>query len=117
MNTVLYFIMSDADEKILSLEREYNSLFENRNRERRHRRYFNIGSIIGIIFIFVSTPYTKEFYTFFGTLGMGIIQGLTGLCVLMSVLFLLPGVRAEDNRKWEELNILKKKIQKMRKNK
>ena len=115
MNTVLYFIMSDADEKILSLEREYNSLFENRNRERRHRRYFNIGSIIGIIFIFVSTPYEKEFYTFFGTLGMGIIQGLTGLCVLMSVLFLLPGVRAENDRKWEEINILKKKIDKMKK--
>ncbi len=109
--------MSDEGEKILSLEREYNSLFEKRSRERSHRRYLNIGSIIGIIFIFVSTPYEKEFYTFFGTLGMGIIQGLTGLCVLMSVLFILPGVRAEDNRKWEELNILKKKIQKMRKNK
>ena len=55
--------MSDADEKISSLEREYNSLFEKESRERRHKRYLNIGSIIGIIFIFVSTPYEKEFYT------------------------------------------------------
>ena len=100
--------MSDADEKISSLEHEYNSLFEKESRNRRHKRYLNIGSIIGIIFLFVSTPYESEFYIFFGTLGMGIIHGLTGLCVLMSVLSLLPGVRAEDNRKWEELNILKK---------
>ena len=107
--------MSDADEKISSLEREYNYLFEKESTKRRHKRYLNIGSIIGIIFIVISTPYESEFYIFFGTLGVGIIQGLTGLCVLMSVLFLLPGVRAEDNRKWEELNILKKKINRMKK--
>ena len=102
-------------EKLEILEHEYQELLYTRSRERQHRRYLHIGSIIGIIFMFISTPFENEFYRFFGTLGMGLIQGVTGLCVLMSVIFLLPGVRAEDNRKWEELEIKKKELDKLRK--
>ena len=65
--------------------------------------------------MFISTSFESEFYRFFGTFGMGLIQGVTGLCVLMSVIFLLPGVRAEENRKREELEIKKKELDKLRK--
>ena len=108
--------MSDDDKKKLELlEDVYYELFTKESREQRHRRYCHIGSIIGIIFMFISTPFENEFYSFFGTLGMGLIQGVTGLCVLMSVIFLLPGVRAESNAKWQEIEEQRKKIDKLRK--
>ena len=108
--------MSDEDKKKLELlEEEYNELYTKESRERRHLRYCHIGSITGIIFMFISTPFENEFYSFFGTLGMGLIQGVTGLCVLLSVIFLLPGVRAESNAKWQYIEEQRKKIDKLRK--
>jgi uncharacterized membrane protein len=71
------------------LEDEIQELLIKENRENRHRRYLNIGAIIGIIFMFISTSNEDEFYSFFGTFGMGIINGVTGLCVLMAVIFLI----------------------------
>ena len=108
--------MSDDDKKKLEhLQDSYYELYTKESRERKHRRYFHIGSIIGITFMFISTPFENEFYSFFGTLGMGLIQGVTGLCFLMSVIFILPGVRAESNAKWQEVEEQRKEIERLRK--
>ena len=108
--------MSDVDKEELEfLEREYQELYIKESRERRHRRYLNIGAVVGIIFIIISTTFENEFYVFLGTLGMGILMGAAGLCILMSFIFLLPGVRAEENRKWEELEIKRRELDKLRK--
>ena len=100
------------------LEDEIQELLMKENRENRHRRYLNIGAIVGIIFMFVSTGNEDEFYSFFGTFGMGIINGVTGLCVLMAVIFLIARFTGGDenirqyeiDRKKEKLNELKKEI-------
>ena len=47
---------------------------------------------------------------------MGIIQALTGLCLLMSFIYLLPGVRQEAKDKWENVQEKKKQLDKLRKN-
>ena len=108
--------MSDSEkERFEILERKFEELYLKESRERRHLRYCHLGSITGIIFMFISTPFENEFYSFFGTLGMGLIQGITGLCVVLSVIFLLPGVRAESNAKWQEIEEQRKKIDKLRK--
>ena len=108
--------MSDYNEKeIESLEDEIQELQIKVFKEARHRRYLNIGAIIGIIFMFISTGNEDEFYNFFGTLGMGLINGVTGLCVLMAVIFLLPGVRDEERYKWKMINEKRKKIDKLKK--
>ena len=111
--------MSDYNEKeIESLEDEIQELQIKVSKEARHRRYLNIGAIIGIIFMFLSTGNEDEFYNFFGTLGMGLINGVTALCVLMAVIFLIArftgggeNIRQyEIDRKREKLNELRKEI-------
>ena len=111
--------MSDYNkEEISSLEDEIQELLIKENKENRHRRYLNIGAIIGIIFMFVSTGNEDEFYNFFGTFGMGIINGVTAICVLMAVIFLIArftgggeNIRQyEIDSKREKLDKLKKEI-------
>ena len=108
--------MSDYNkEEISSLEDEIQELLMKENRENRHRRYLNIGAIIGIIFMVISTSNEDEFYRFFGTFGMGIINAVTGLCLLMAVIFLIArftgggeNIRQyEIDRKIKRLNELK----------
>ena len=109
--------MSEADKKEIELlEEEIQELLMKENRENRHRRYLNIGAIIGIIFMVISTSNEDEFYRFFGTFGMGIINAVTGLCLLMAVIFLIArftgggeNIRQyEIDRKIKELDELKK---------
>ena len=105
-------------EEIELLENEIQELLIKENRENRHRRYLNIGAIIGIIFMVISTSNEDEFYRFFGTFGMGIINAVTGLCLLMAVIFLIARFTGGDenirqyeiDRKKEKLNELKKEI-------
>ena len=102
--------MSEADKREIELlEAEYLEEFLKADKERTHRRYLNIGAIAGIIFVFISTSFEKEFYTALGTLGMGILQGASGLCFLMAIIFLLPGVRDEDRYKWKLIEEKRKK--------
>ena len=106
------------NKEIELLEDEIQELLMKENRENKHRRYLNIGAIVGIIFMFVSTGNEDEFYSFFGTFGMGIINGVTGLCVLMAVIFLIARFTGGDenirqyeiDRKREKLNELRKEI-------
>ena len=111
--------MSEADKKeIEALENEIQELLMKDNKENRHRRYLNIGAIVGIIFMVMSTSNEDEFYRFFGTFGMSIINGVTGLCVLMAVIFLIARFTGGDenirqyeiDRKREKLNELRKEI-------
>jgi len=111
--------MSEADKKEIELlEEEIQELLMKENRENRHRRYLNIGAIIGIIFMVISTSNEDEFYRFFGTFGMGIINAVTGLCLLMAVIFLIArftgggeNIRQyEIDRKRKRLNELTKNI-------
>ena len=107
--------MSEADKKEIELlETEYWEVFLKADKERTHRRYLNIGAIIGLIFVFVSTSFENEFYGFFGTFGMGILQGVSGLCLLMAIIFLLPGVRDEERAKWNEIERKRKKIDELK---
>ena len=109
--------MSDYNEKeIESLEDEIQELLIKENKENRHRRYLNIGAVVGIVFMVISTSNEDEFYRFFGTFGMSIINGVTGLCILMAVIFLIArftgggeNIRQyEIDRKIKELDELKK---------
>ena len=63
----------------------------------------------------ISTSFESEFYKVFGTLGMGILNGAAGLCFLMAFISFLPGVRAERNSKWNDLEIKRKELEKLRK--
>ena len=48
--------MSEADKKEIELlEDEIQELLMKENREIRHRRYLNIGAIVGIIFMVISS--------------------------------------------------------------
>ena len=106
------------NKEIELLEDEIQELLMKENRENKHRRYLNIGAIVGIIFMFVSTGNEDEFYSFFGTFGMGIINGVTAICVLMAVIFLIArftgggeNIRQyEIDRKRKRLNELTKNI-------
>ena len=111
--------MSDYNkEEIEFLENEIQELQIKESRENKHRRYLNIGAVVGIVFMVISTSNEDEFYRFFGTFGMGIIYGITGLCVLMAVIFLIArftgggeNIRQyEIDRKIKELKKLKKDI-------
>ena len=107
--------MSEADKKEIELlETEYWEVFLKADKERTHRRYFNIGAIAGFIFVFISTSFEQEFYKVLGTLGMGILQGASGLCFLMAIIFLLPGVRDEERAKWDEIERKRIKIDELK---
>ena len=112
--------MSDYNEKeIESLEDEIQELLIKENKENRHRRYLNIGAVVGIVFMVISTSNEDEFYRFFGTFGMSIINGVTGLCILMAVIYLIArftgggeNIRQyEIDRKKRKLNELRKDIE------
>ena len=111
--------MSDYNkEEIEFLENEIQELQIKESRENKHRRYLNIGAIVGIVFMVISTSNEDEFYRFFGTFGMGIINAVIGLCLLMAVIFLIArftgggeNIRQyEIDRKREKLNKLRKEI-------
>lgn len=106
--------MSDYKKEIELLETEYWEAFLKADKERTHRRYLNIGAIAGIIFVFISTSFENVFYKVLGTLGMGILQGASGLCFLMAIIFLLPGVRDEERSKWKEIERKRKKIDELK---
>ena len=110
--------MSEADKREIELlEAEYWDVFLKADKERTHRRYFNIGAIAGFIFVFISTSFEQQFYKVLGTLGMGILQGASGLCFLMAVIFLLPGVRDEERAKWDEIERKRIKLDELKKSK
>ena len=110
--------MSEADRKeIESLENEIQELLMKENKENRHRRYLNIGAIVGIIFMVISTSNEDEFYRFFGTFGMSIINGVTGLCILMAVIFLIARFTGGgENIRQYEIDIKTKKLKELKEN-
>lgn len=110
--------MNEADRKeIESLENEIQELLMKENKENRHRRYLNIGAIVGIIFMVISTSNEDEFYRFFGTFGMSIINGVTGLCILMAVIFLIARFTGGgENIRQYEIDIKTKKLKELKEN-
>ena len=44
-------------EEIELLENEIQELLIKENRENRHRRYLNIGAVVGIVFMVISMPF------------------------------------------------------------
>ena len=110
--------MSEADRKeIESLENEIQELLMKENKENRHRRYLNIGAIVGIIFMVISTSNEDEFYRFFGPFGMSIINGVTGLCILMAVIFLIARFTGGgENIRQYEIDIKTKKLKELKEN-
>ena len=109
--------MSETDTKEIELlADEIQKLLIKENRENRHRRYLNIGAIIGILFMMISTSNEDEFYRFFGTFGMSIINGVTGLCVLMAVIFLIARFTGGgENIRQYEIDRKKKRLNELRK--
>ena len=110
--------MSEAEKReIESLENEIQELLMKENKENRHRRYLNIGAIVGIIFMVISTSNEDEFYRFFGTFGMSIINGVTGLCILMAVIFLVARFTGGgENIRQYEIEIKTKKLKELKEN-
>ena len=103
--------MSETEKRLIrELEIEYREEFLKADKERTHTRYFNIGAIAGFIFVFISTSFEQEFYKVLGTLGMGILQGASGLCFGMAIILNLPGVRDENRYKWKMIEEKRKKI-------
>ena len=103
-------------EEIELLENEIQELLIKENRENRHRRYLNIGAVVGIVFMVISTSNEDEFYRFFGTFGMGIINGIAGLCFLMAVIFLIARFTGGgENMRQYEIDIKKQKLNELKK--
>ena len=103
-------------EEIELLENEIQELLMKENRENRHRRYLNIGAVVGIVFMVISTSNEDEFYRFFGTFGMGIINGIAGLCFLMAVIFLIARFTGGgENMRQYEIDIKKQKLNELKK--
>ena len=109
--------MSDYNKReIEEIENEISELLIKEDRENRHRRYLNIGAVVGIVFMVISTSNEDEFYRFFGTFGMGIINGITGLCVLMAVIFLIARFTGGgENIRQYEIDRKKEKLDELRK--
>ncbi len=109
--------MSDYNKReIEEIENEISELLIKEDREKRHRRYLNIGAVVGIVFMVISTSNEDEFYRFFGTFGMGIINGITGLCVLMAVIFLIARFTGGgENIRLYEIDRKKRKLDELRK--
>ena len=102
-------------EELEFLEREYTELYTNASRQKKHLYYARVGSVIGIIFIMVSLTFENEFYVFFGTLGMSILNGAAGMCILLTIIFSLPGSRADEKHKWDMIEEKRKELDKLRK--
>ena len=109
--------MSDYNKReIEEIENEISELLIKEDREKRHRRYLNIGAVVGIVFMVISTSNEDEFYRFFGTFGMGIIQGVTGLCVVVAVIFLIARFTGGgENIRQYEIDRKKEKLDELRK--
>jgi len=112
--------MSDYNKReIEEIENEISELLIKESTEKKHWSYINIGAIIGIIFMIISTANEDTSYKFFGTFGMGIIQGVTGLCVLLAAIKLIArftgggeNIRQyEIDRKKEKLDELRRDIE------
>ena len=110
--------MSDYNKReIEEIENEISELLIKEDRENRHRRYLNIGAVVGIVFMVISTSNEDEFYRFFGTFGMSIINGVTGLCILMAVIFLIARFTGGgENIRQYEIDIKTKKLKELKEN-
>ena len=110
--------MSESDnEEIKFLEREYQESLSQYFRNNKHTYYAKVGSIIGIVFIVVSSIFNDEFYKFFGTFGMLMLNGVSGMCIIFTIISLLPSYKDEEKFKWHVLETQRKKLEKLKKNK
>ena len=107
--------MKKNREEIDRLEQEIQEESNNISKENMHRYYFRVGAIVGIIFVAISSFFENGFYEFFGTFGMGLLNGAAGLCILMAIISSLPGVKSDDKFKLDILKEKRKTLEKLKK--
>lgn len=107
--------MKKKREEIDQLEKEIQEESKNIYKENTHRYYFRVGAIVGIVFIIISSFFENGFYEFFGTFGMGLLNSAAGLCILMAIIFSLPGVKDDDKFKLDILKEKRKTLDKLKK--
>ena len=96
--------MSEIDKKeIQDLEDEYEEELAKYYREKKYFYYAKIGSLLGIVFIALSGMLNDEFYRLFGTFFMSIIYGIVGMCILFTIMSMLPGFKEDEKFKWDIL--------------
>ena len=108
--------MSEIDKKeIQDLENEYEEELAKYYKEKKHFYYAKIGSLLGIVFIALSSMFNDEFYRLFGTFFMSIIYGIVGMSILFTIMSMLPGFKEDEKFKWDILEKQRKKIDKIKK--
>ena len=101
-------------EELEFLERELQELYIKTIKNERHLYYARVGSIVSIIFIGVSTIFNSEFYRFFGTFGMAMLNAVGGMCILFAIISLLPGYKRDNKFKWDLIERKRKELEKLK---
>ena len=102
-------------EEIKLLVREYEESLSDFHKNQRHLYYAKVGAVIGIFFIVISSFLNDEFYKFFGTFGMTMLNGVAGICILFAIISMLPSYKEDEKWKWHILERQRKKIEKLKK--
>ena len=97
------------------LEREYEELYLGQRKNEQHLYYARVGSVAAIIFIGVSTIFDNEFYRFFGTFGMTMLNGVGGICIVFTIISFLPAYKRDNNFNWDIIERKRKELDKLRK--
>ena len=97
------------------LEREYEELYLGQIKKEKNLYYARVGSVIAIIFIGVSTIFNNDFYRFFGTFGMTMLNGVGGICIVFTIISFLPAYKRDNNFKWDLIERKRKELEKLRK--
>ena len=102
-------------EELEFLESELQQLYTEANKNERHLYFVRIGSVVAIIFVAVSTIFDNEFYRFFGTFGMTMLNGVGGFCILFTIISLLPGYKRDNKSKWDFIEMKRKELDELKK--
>ena len=108
-----------SEQELKHLERELLEFHKQASQTASTTYISRGGSIVGIIFLIISSIYERQFYAFFGTFFMALIKGGVGFLILFAIISFLPGHQRDVNikldlikRKSEEIEKLRKKIKK-----
>ena len=104
-----------SDTELEHAEQVYLDMYQSASRNDKHMYYARVGSVIGLVFVIISALLDSEFYRFFGTFGMAVLNGVAGICMLFAVISLLPGYKRDNKMKWDIIEMKRKELEKLRK--
>ena len=97
------------------LEREYEELYLGQIKKEKNLYYARVGSVVAIIFIGVSTIFNNDFYRFFGTFGMTMLNGVGGICIVFTIISFLPAYKRDNKSKWDFIEMKRKELDELKK--